>query len=106
MTFYGYIKMRYIQPRVRAALAELGADLSIARRRRRILQIDLARALQISRKTLQRLEAGDPGVSLGVFASVCAALGHINELREFVYRLERDTALLSDPPPERIRRRT
>ncbi|MCY4041991.1 MAG: helix-turn-helix transcriptional regulator [Gammaproteobacteria bacterium] len=96
--------MRYIQPRVRHALVELGDDISIARRRRRIRQSDLAAALQISRSTLQRVEAGDPGVSLAVFASVCAALGHLKPLQSFMYDLERDTALLSDPPPLRIRR--
>ena len=96
--------MNYIQPRVRRALIELGDDISIARRRRRIRQSDLAIALQISRSTLQRVEAGDPGVSLAVFASVCAALGHIKALQSFIYDLERDTALLSDPPPLRIRK--
>lgn len=93
-----------VLPAVRRALEKLGADIQIARRRRRIRQESFAENLGVSRKTLHRLEAGDPGVSIGVLCRACLALGHIEALRTLIELPERDAALLADEPPERIRR--
>jgi transcriptional regulator with XRE-family HTH domain len=60
---------------VHRALKKLGADLSAARRRRRVPMALMAERAFISRNTLSRVERGDPGVSLGVFASVLFVLG-------------------------------
>lgn len=35
-----------------------------------------------SRPTLQRIEAGDPGVGIGIYASVLQALGLLDNLRK------------------------
>jgi transcriptional regulator with XRE-family HTH domain len=60
---------------VRRALQKLGADLSAARRRRRLTMVLLAERAFVSRVTLARVERGDPGVSMGIYASVLFVLG-------------------------------
>jgi transcriptional regulator with XRE-family HTH domain len=57
------------------ALRKLGQDLSAARRRRRITMTLVAERALISRTTLARVERGDPGVSMGVYATVLFVLG-------------------------------
>lgn len=64
----------------RRALTTLGHDLGVARKRRRIPQQLLADRMLVSRQTVQRLEAGDPAVSLGVFASALFILGFTTRL--------------------------
>jgi hypothetical protein len=60
---------------VKRALRKLGRDIRDARRRRRIpLAIAAARA-SISRMTLIKLERGDPGVAMGIYATVLFVLG-------------------------------
>ena len=68
------------------ALARLGADMRDARRRRRIPTATMAERAGISRTTLHKVEQGDPGVSLGVYATVLFVLG-----------LEERIAELADP---------
>lgn len=60
---------------VRRALAKLGADISAARRRRRLPMELVAERAMIGRNTLARVERGDAGVSMGIYASVLFALG-------------------------------
>ncbi|MGH7489724.1 MAG: helix-turn-helix domain-containing protein [bacterium] len=57
------------------AISLLGRDIATARTRRRIPQRLFAQRMMVSLDTLQRLEKGDPGVSLGVVASALWALG-------------------------------
>ena len=66
----------------RKALAKLGADLRDARRRRRLTMALLADRAFTSRATLQRIEAGDPSVSMGIYAAVLQALGLIDGLSQ------------------------
>jgi transcriptional regulator with XRE-family HTH domain len=60
---------------VRRALLKLGQDLSHARRRRRISTEIMAERASISRTTLNKVESGDPGVSIGIYARVLFVLG-------------------------------
>ena len=60
---------------VRHALRKLGRDLRDARRRRRIPVALAAQRASISRTTLLKLEKGDPGVALGICATVLFVLG-------------------------------
>jgi len=64
------------------ALRKLGADIRDARRRRRIPVSILAERASISRTTLSRIEKGDPGVSLGNYATVLFALGMVDRLAD------------------------
>ena len=67
---------------IRRALQTLGADLSEARRRRRLpMEIIAARALT-TRQTVSRIEKGDSRVAMGTWASVLFALGLADRLRD------------------------
>ena len=59
----------------RQALAKLGEDIAVARKKRRISTVSMAERAFISRGTLYKLERGDPTVSMGVYATVLAILG-------------------------------
>lgn len=59
----------------RRALAKLGADISAARRRRRLPLEVLAERALTTRQTISRVEKGDPGVAMGTWATVLFALG-------------------------------
>ena len=69
---------------VRRALKKLGSDISVARRRRRIPVALMAERAFITRPTLAKVEAGDPGVSLGIYASVLFVLGMTERLAALV----------------------
>jgi transcriptional regulator with XRE-family HTH domain len=60
---------------VRRNFIKLGADLSAARRRRRIPTQLMAERAFISRPTLARVERGDPSVSMGIYATILFVLG-------------------------------
>ena len=67
---------------VRRALRKLGADIQDARRRRRLPMAVVAERAFTSRSTLQKIEAGDTGVSIGIYASVLQALGLLDGLSQ------------------------
>lgn len=67
---------------VKRALHKLGRDLSEARRRRRITTETMAERASISRVTLRKVEKGDPGVSMGIYARVLFVLGMAERLGE------------------------
>jgi hypothetical protein len=60
---------------VKRALAKLGDDLKSARLRRRLTTTMVAERAFITRSTLVKAERGDPGVSLGIYATVLFVLG-------------------------------
>ena len=65
---------------VRRTLRKLGADIHDARRRRKLPMAVVAERAFTSRSTLQRVEAGDANVSIGIYASVLQALGLLDGL--------------------------
>jgi len=67
---------------VKRALRKLGSDISAARRRRRIPVALMAERASISRTTLRRVEQGDSGVSLGIYATVLFVLGMVDPLAD------------------------
>jgi len=62
------------------ALQKLGADLAVARLRRKESLRTWAKRLGVSLSTLQRLEAGDPAVSIGIIASALWLINRDGEL--------------------------
>jgi transcriptional regulator with XRE-family HTH domain len=71
-------------PRLKRLLASTGNNLKLARLRRSQSAETIAQRAGISRKTLYRVERGDPAVALGIYARVLQAL-----------RLEQDLARLA-----------
>jgi transcriptional regulator with XRE-family HTH domain len=90
---------------VRRALGKLGADIRDARRRRRLPSAVVAERAFTSRPTLQRIEAGDHAVSIGIYAAVLQALGLLDGL-DALAEASRDAAglaIASDNLPKRAR---
>ena len=71
-------------PRLTRLLEALGGNLKLARLRRKFSAETVAQRAGISRKTMYRVEQGDPAVALGIYARVMQALG-----------LEQDLSLLA-----------
>ena len=67
---------------VERALVVAGEDLALARRRRGLSTSSMAERAGISKKTLYRLEQGDPGVSWGAMARVLNILDLLPELNK------------------------
>ena len=67
---------------VRHALHKLGHDLRDARRRRRIPVAIADERASISRTTLVKIEKGDPGVALGIYATVLFVMGMVERLAD------------------------
>ena len=67
----------------------LGENIARARRRRRLSVRSMAERMYVSPDTVQRVEKGDPGVSIGVIASALLVLGMERQLSE-IAATERD----------------
>ena len=62
-------------PSVRARLEELGKNIRLARRRRRLPATLVAKRAGLARATLGAIERGSPNVSAGNYAAVLFVLG-------------------------------
>ena len=58
----------------------VGHNIRLARKKRGLTMQDTADRMFVTRKTLARLESGDPGVSVGILASALLTLGLENDL--------------------------
>lgn len=67
---------------VKRALRKLGGDIRDARRRRRIPAAIAAERASISRTTLGKIEKGNAGVALGIYATVLFVMGMIDRLAD------------------------
>jgi hypothetical protein len=67
---------------VARAVRKLGHDIRDARRRRRIPVAIMAQRASISRTTLNKMEKGDSGVSLGSYATVLFVLGMVDRIAD------------------------
>jgi hypothetical protein len=74
-------------PATVAAIEKLGSDLAVARLRRKESLKTWAQRMGVSVPTLQRLEAGDPGVGIGIVATA-------------LWLIQRDGALAQLAAPE------
>ena len=99
-------KRRQLPLPVVRVLRDLGGDIRDARLRRRIPTAIMAERASVSRTTLNKVEKGDPGVSLGTYASVLFVLGLLDRLGNLA-DIRTDTVgleLEEEHLPQRIRR--
>lgn len=99
-------KQSDISPRAMRGLKKLGADLAIARKRRRIRQAELAEGAGVHISTIRRLEAGDPGVSLATLSMVMLVLGEPDRLGQLIDMSVDDIGLTisASDLPQRVRK--
>ena len=90
---------------VRRALKKLGQDIKDARRRRRIPVSIAAERASVSKNTLLNIEKGDPGVAIGLYATVLFVMGMVDRLAD-IADLKDDAVgrqLEEEQLPQRIR---
>ena len=85
-----------LPPNVRRSFDKFGADLSIARRKRRLTVAMMCERLGTSKSTWQRMEKGDPTVSMGAYAQALFVLGFGTPLAELVDQRHDEQGLLLD----------
>lgn len=90
---------------VRRGLKKLGEDIALARRRRHISTQSMAERLQVSLKTLQRLEKGDPTVAVGTVATAMLVLSELERFTNLLDTAADDVglSLMDQAVPKRIR---
>lgn len=72
----------FLPAAVDRALKDLGANLALARQRRKESQRAWATRLSVSVPTLIRMEKGDPSVGMGVYATALWLMGRHTALAE------------------------
>ena len=95
-------------PQEQRLLSHLGERLKLARLRRKLSNAVVAQRAGISRTSLYKVEAGDPGATMGTYLRVMAVLGleadiHTLAADDKVGRKLQDLAL--EAPPNAPRRR-
>lgn len=88
----------------RNALKALGANVKIARKKRRISIEGFGERVGVSKSTIIRLEKGDDGISIGTLAMACLVLGQLELITRFLDPGTDDTGLLMEREilPKRI----
>jgi len=76
------------------ALREFGLNLATGRVRRKESLRSWAQRLEVSVSTLRRMEAGDPGVSIGVYATALWMMNMAGDLAQLA-RPEKDVGAIS-----------
>jgi transcriptional regulator with XRE-family HTH domain len=93
--------------RVARAIAKVGRDLSLARRRRRLSQASLADRSGIGVNTVRRLEKGEPRGSIEHLARILYVLGELERLEKLLDTGTDEVGLLmmDEDLPKRVRAR-
>ena len=94
-----------IPPRVRRAMAKLGADIALARRKRGLTALMMVDRLGVSKGTYLRVEKGDPTVAMGIYAMVLFVLGMGVPVADLMDASRDEQGLLLDAErvPKRVR---
>jgi DNA-binding XRE family transcriptional regulator len=96
-----------LPPRVKRALSKLGADISLARKRRGITTLMMAIRIGVAKSTYLKIEKGDPTVAMGCYAMTLFVLGFGEALGDILDTRRDDQGLLLDAErlPKRVRTR-
>lgn len=94
-----------LPPKVKRALGKLGADIALARRKRRLTVVMMAERLGVAKSTYLKVEKGDPTVAMGAYAMALFVLGAHEGLGDLVDPGQDDQGLLLDAErvPKRVR---
>lgn len=89
------------------ALKTIGSNIQIARKRRGWSQAEMAGSILVTRKTLARLEAGDPSVGTAVLAAALHTLNMVEELGQIAAPEKDRVGLFHEKQrlPQRIRKK-
>ena len=73
-------KKQVIFPKYNLLLEQMGENIKLARRRRKLTTIQVAERAGIARSTLYLIEKGDASVTLGAYFNVLRVLGLQNDI--------------------------
>ncbi|HUH36036.1 MAG TPA: helix-turn-helix transcriptional regulator, partial [Moheibacter sp.] len=59
------MRKQVILPKYQSALAQMGENIKLARKRRKLTAVQVAERADIARSTLSLIEKGEPSVSMG-----------------------------------------
>src|SRR5689334_16532270 len=90
------VALATLPPVVQQSLRLLGENLAVARIRRQETQSEWARRMGVSRPTLIRMEQGDPGVGVGIYATALWLMGRAEALPDLAAPAEDRGALEAD----------
>lgn len=68
-------KKQTIYPKYQEVLEQMGENIKLARKRRKLTTIQLSERADIARSTLYLIEKGNPGVAMGAYFNVLRSLG-------------------------------
>ena len=68
-------KKQILFPRFQKILEQMGENIKLARKRRKLTAMQVAERASIDRTTLYHIEKGSPKVSLGAYFNVLRVLG-------------------------------
>lgn len=73
------MKRQILLPRYTALLEQMGENIKLARKRRKLTAIQVAERAGIARSTLYLVEKGDSSVAMGAYFNVLRVLGLQND---------------------------
>ncbi|MBK6932567.1 MAG: helix-turn-helix transcriptional regulator [Saprospirales bacterium] len=68
-------KKHLLFPKHQKIMEQVGENIKLARKRRKLTTIQVAERADINRTTLYQVEKGNPGVSMGAYFNVMRVLG-------------------------------
>jgi DNA-binding XRE family transcriptional regulator len=91
--------------RLRQAIAKLGDDIAVARRKRSLTIAMMAERIGVHKNTYLKVEKCDPTVAFGIYAMTLFVLGLSDALTALADPGQDDTGLLLDADhlPKRVR---
>jgi len=69
------MKKQVVLPKYKLALAQMGENIKLARKRRKLTAVQVAERADIARSTLSLIEKGEPSVAMGAYFNVLRVLG-------------------------------
>lgn len=88
---YDMTRKQSMPPELVRTISRLGEHIRIARKRRAITMDEMASRMYVTRKTLSRLENGEPGVSVGILGLALWVLG-----------LDQNILTIADPEQDKV----
>lgn len=73
-------RKQVIFPKYNQLLEQMGNNIKLARKRRKLTTVQVAERAGISRSTLYLIEKGDAGVAMGAYFNVLRVLGLQNDI--------------------------
>ena len=79
ITIINIMKQQIILPKFNQLLGQIGENIKLARKRRKLTAVQVSERAGIARSTLYLIEKGDASVSLGAYFNVLRVLGLQND---------------------------